>query len=119
MIDPFAMRSHANAAARFIVRQGVSLLVVAMANFGAQSADAKPADSVEEDGLVDRTVRQCKCCKPKRQGVGLPRMLVRLPLEVVMSSVFHRKAPIEICSYCDGDALNAALKAHERRKSNS
>jgi len=114
------MKSHANAAARFIVRQGVSLLAVAMARFGAQSAAKKPAGSVEEDGLVDRTVRQCKCCQAQQRGLGKsPRQLVRLPLEVVKASMFMRKSPIEICPYCDGEVLDKAMEAHERRKSNS
>lgn len=96
------------------------MLAVAMAKFGAQSAAKRPADSVEADGLVDRTVRQCKCCQAQQRGLGKsPRQLIRLPLEVVRAPMFLRKSPIEVCSHCDGDALDKAMEAHERRKSNS
>lgn len=96
------------------------MLVAAAASFGAQSADERPAGSVEEDGLVDRTVRQCKCCQAQQRGLGKsPRQMVRLPLEVVKASMFARKSPVEMCPHCDGGALNKAIEAHERRKSNS
>lgn len=96
------------------------MLAVVMAKFGAQSAEEKPADSVEADGLVARTVRQCKCCQAQQRGLGKsPRQLVRLPLEVVKSSMFARKSPIEICQHCDGGVFNRAMEAHERRKSDS
>lgn len=96
------------------------MLVVAMARFGVQFADAKPAGSVAEDGRVDRTVRQCKCCQANQRGLGLsPRQMVRLPIEVVKASMFMRKSPVEICPHCDGGALDSAMKAHERRKSDS
>lgn len=59
----------------------------------------------------------CSSCKKEREDVGKPpRKLTRLPLEVTQDKLFKRKGmPIRLCEYCDGDALEDALRQHHLR----
>lgn len=59
----------------------------------------------------------CSSCRRDREDAGkLPRTLSRLPLEVTQDSTFKRKGvPIRLCAFCDGDALEDALRLHHLR----
>lgn len=59
----------------------------------------------------------CSCCRKDREDAGkTPRLLHRLPLEITQDSLFKRKGmPIRLCPWCDGDALEDALRLHNLR----
>lgn len=59
----------------------------------------------------------CQCCKEERsKAKEAPRRLKRLPTGVTQDKVFDKVGlPVRLCEYCDGDALNAGLQAHELR----
>ncbi len=69
--------------------------------------------------LVAPVADDCKCCKEDREKAGKqPRTLIRLPLEITQDKTFKRKGlPIRVCEFCDGDALEEAMKAHQTRAS--
>lgn len=60
----------------------------------------------------------CSSCKKDREDTGKPpRRLHRLPLEVTQNDLFKRKGmPIRLCTFCDGDALEDALRQHQLRQ---
>lgn len=61
----------------------------------------------------------CNGCKNERERQSKKqRDLVRLPTEVTQNPAFTRKGlPVQLCEYCDGDAIANALNAHNKRLS--
>ena len=66
----------------------------------------------------------CSACKTDREKHGkAPRPLHMLPQEILRGmkdgkAMFkRRKIPIYICEFCDGDVLEKALQASEKRTS--
>lgn len=93
-------------------------LAVLVAKSDALAVAVRPVDSAKL-GPVELVVRMpdCSGCKKEREKEGRSsRALTRLPNEVTQNPIFNRKAlPIQLCVYCDGDALSEALKAHQKR----
>lgn len=60
---------------------------------------------------------ECKSCVQRREDDGRHRirLITRLPIEVTQNSDFKKKGkPVYLCEYCDGDALDLAMKtSHE------
>lgn len=112
---------------RFLVRvEGHSTLPqanslgAAMAKSVASGASASQSGSAGRAGPVDQIVRFCETCKEDRVRLGKrPRQLVMLPTEVTQHKTFHIPGePVLLCSWCDGDAVEEALKQHQNRSAN-
>jgi hypothetical protein len=96
--------------------------VARMANFAVYVASEWRVNSGGVDSPAERDVRQmaeCTGCKKVREKENKSaRDLTRLPTEVTQCKDFTRKGlPVQLCEYCDGDALEEALKAHQKRTS--
>lgn len=68
---------------------------------------------------VIRTDDPCRGCKNDRDKRDEPpRPLYQLPDEITTSPLFKRKSlPVFLCLHCDGDAIEDALREHDRRTS--
>ena len=55
-------------------------------------------------------------CPYNVEGDSPPHRIVALPLEVVSESFKHAEIPVVLCARCDGGALEAAIKAHDKRR---
>lgn len=66
---------------------------------------------------VVRTTMDCNGCKKEREKKDeTPRPLFRLPDEITRHKMFKRQTlPIYMCLHCDGDAIEDALREHDRR----
>src|SRR3954467_15907587 len=114
------MSSYVSAAGRYMRPATLVLLAVLAVKYGASFVAGKPLDSTVHI-LVEWVVPACSVCKTDREkGFKPPRQLQRLPSEVTMDNVFKRKAlAVQLCEFCDGDAIQGAMKAHESRTSQS
>jgi hypothetical protein len=67
---------------------------------------------------VERTDLNCQGCKNDRdKRHEPPRPLYLMPDAITKSSTFKRKTlGLYLCLHCDGDAIENALKEHDRRK---
>src|SRR3954464_15971780 len=114
------MSSYVSAAVRYMRLPTLVLLAVLMVKYGALFVAGRPPDSIVHI-LVEWVVPACSVCKTDREkGFKPPRQLQRLPSEATMNDVFKRKAlAVQLCEFCDGDAIQGAMKAHASRTSQS
>lgn len=110
--------SHVRAVGRSMRRLALVSLVALAVKCAARNVAVKSGDSVRH-GRVVWVVASCSGCKKDREKIlKAPRQLIALPPEITQDKVFNHKAlPVQLCVYCDGDAYEAALKAHESRTS--
>lgn len=119
--------------ARILVKLSVSAVVATMllrllALYAVLTEKSVVPDVEVKRGALERVipvgsiaVPNCNGCKNEREGKGhSPRKLHRLPVEVTQDKSFKRKGlPVELCPFCDGDAIELALSTHEKRSSSS
>lgn len=94
------------------------MLAALVVKLGVQDAIGKRGDLVRVGHVEwDARMPDCNGCKKDREKAARSaRALTRLPSEVTQDGIFQRKGlPVQLCEHCDGDALEEALKAHQRR----
>lgn len=66
---------------------------------------------------AEPTKVECNGCKKEREKRHeTPRTLYRLPSEITASQLFkNRTLPLYLCTHCDGDNIEDAIRQHDRR----
>lgn len=115
------MRFNVNAVERFTRRQVLVSLVALVVKYVAQLVAVKLDASIAPIRAGLGVMPTCNGCRKERENAGkVCRQLIRLPIEVTTDKVFKRQAlAVQLCGYCDGDAVEEAIKAHDSRTSPS
>lgn len=101
--------------------QLLALLVAVMVKSAVPVVEGKPDDLGRVILVGSIAVPDCSSCKNARTEKGkTPRKLTRLPIEVTQDKAFKRKGlPVQLCEFCDGDALERAISTQEKRSPSS
>lgn len=132
--SPFSTNTLVHVAACSTFSLAVGWLVAVAVKFGARVAIER-RDALEKITPAGRDVNrmmisrprsirndqmpECQGCKQERKdSKKRGRQLIRLPSEVTQDGTFTRKGlPVMLCKWCDGDTLDEAMKAHDKRVS--
>lgn len=114
------MNGRVHVGARYISLAPLAMCIALVASYVVLVVYVRQRNLASAASLVELGVghmADCKGCKAERDKAGkTPRSLVRLPIEVTQDKAFKRKGlAVQICEYCDGDVLEEALKAHDKR----
>lgn len=119
--SPTKTRSSASVVALFIRHLLLVSLVVAVVRFAVPDVKERRDDLGRVTLVGSIAVPDCSSCKNSRTEKGhSPRKLTRLPIEVTQDKAFKRKGlPVQLCEFCDGDALERAISTQEKRSPSS